>query len=284
MDLKSLNWKRHLNTGIKVLMDLKVVGLIALFGFTIYGIGWDTVWRPSMEAMKSRDDAISVQRKMLADKGSVQKQYATLQEQLKNLTTQMIPIPAGNSTTVVAVAVAADLVNLAKGQSRDVTRLPALPAPHNVRENVVMTPMGSKQLDLKKDDGSGNGSSGGSNPGSAPASPSPAPGPGMAQGDPKAAAPGGLSGAQDSAISLPVERFDYEMKVTGTYPALVDFLNELVLYKKMVKISKVQIIRTPAAIAEQPDAKEDPDFPVKLEMTLSLSLFFYNDTAANTGA
>ena len=73
---------------------------------------------------------------------------------------------------------------------------------------------------------------------------------------------------------MPVDRYDYELKVTGTYPALMDVLNELTIWKTLVKINKITINKA-TITEEQPDAKDFPDYPLKLEMIVSLSLFLY---------
>lgn len=260
--LKSFNWKRHANTVIKVLLDFKVFGLIALNGLVIYGIGWDTILRPNLESIKSRDNALAEQRKTLTEKENLQKQYGVWEQQLKDLDTKMIPVAEGNSAKVISVTESSELVQLAKGQLRDVMILPPLQPPHDQRDNVLLTPGNSISIDIMKPEGE------------AAAAPSAPPPP--AEGAPPT--PGGETGAPSetgAVTSMPVDRFDYELKVTGTYPALLDVLNELTIRKKLVKINKVTISKSAAETEEQPDAKEFPDYPLKLDMVVSLSIFLY---------
>jgi hypothetical protein len=256
--LKSFNWKRHSNTVIKVLLDFKVFGLIALNGLVVYGIGWDTILKPNLENIKSRDNALNEQKKALSEKENLQKQYGVWEQQLKSLDTQMIPVPEGNSSKVISVTESSELTQLALGKLRDVLILPPLQPPHDERDKVDLVPGASATIDIMKADGA---------PADAAAAPPPAEG-----GAP--APPGGESG-NGIATSMPVDRFDYDLKVTGTYPALLDVLNELTIRKKLVKINKVTISKSVTASEEQPDAKEYPDYPLKLDMVVSLSIFLY---------
>lgn len=263
-DLKNINWKRHSNTVIKILLDVKVLGLIALFAFTAYGIGWDTVFRPSLENMKSRDEAIVQQRKALEQKGSQNKQYADLEQQLRGLDTTLVSIPTGNASTVIAVSEAAELLELAKGEKRDEDSLPPLPPPHDKRDNVSLTATSNAAIDLLQLSGQ------------APVSNTPAP-----SSDSQAKQPNATGASTATPQSMPAEQFNYELKASGTYPALIDLLNQLILRKKLVKINKVQISHNPALSAEEPDSKDYPDYPVKLDMVISLSIFLYAAPASS---
>jgi hypothetical protein len=96
---------------------------------------------------------------------------------------------------------------------------------------------------------------------------------------------GGAADADSGAAStIPVERYNYQLNVTGTYPALMDLLNQLVTRKKLLKINKVTISKSALDTAEPPDAKVYPDYPVKLDMAVSLSIFLYEDNNAHTAA
>jgi hypothetical protein len=287
-------WKKYLGIGIQVLMDFKVLGLIVLNVLMVYMGVWDTVMRPNLEQMQGRDKALEEQKKALQEKEGLQKQYSSLEQQLKSLDTQLIAIPQGNSAKVVSVTEAAEILELAKGNLRDTKILPLLLPPHDKRFKVSLLSTTNGTLDLLNPDGDPTAAPG-SAP-TAPASPQPA-APGMLGG---AAGPdalrtmqgGGAAGpdhhglatgltqsAQVGSASLPVERYDYDLKITGTYPALMDVLNELVIRKKLVKINKVVISR-PTEAEPQPNAKENPEFPVQLEMVVSLSMLLYPDNAS----
>lgn len=274
--LKDINWKRQLNTILKVLIDFKVLGLVVLNGLVLYGIGWDTILRPSLESMKGRDAALNDQKKSLEAKGSLQKQYGVWEKQLRSLDITMIPVPAGNSTKVVSVTESAKLQKLVEGKLRDAAVLPPLQPPHDQRENISLTPTTTSSLDILKLDGAAAEQQPAKTPSdSAPGAPT--------GGAPSATAPssgpGGEAETGGGATSLPVDRYDYDLKVTGTYPALMDVLNELAIWKTLVKINKVTI--TKATVTEaQPDAKDYPDYPLKLEMVVSLSIFLYASNGA----
>lgn len=285
--LKSFNWKRHGNTILKVLMDFKVLALIGLNGVVIYGM-WDTFFHPSLEGMKSRDTAIEEQRKALTEKENLQKQYGVWEQQLKSLDTTLIPIASGNSAKVISVTESAELLNLANGKLRDSLVLPPLQPPHDKRENISLTSTANSVLDILNPDGpSPTGDNGGSPAAAPPPMPTiapPSPGGPAPSGGP-AQAPGGGSSSEannGAATTMPVEQYDYDLKASGTYPALMDLLNELVIRKKLIRINKVVISKSAVAAAAQPDAKDYPDYPLKLDMVVSLSIFLYESNAPAT--
>jgi hypothetical protein len=222
--------------------------------------------------MKGRDSALDEKKKSLESKKSLQKQYGVWEQQLKSLDTVLIPVPAGNSSKVISVTESAKLQKLAEGKLRDVTVLPPLQPPHDQRENVSLTPTSQSSLDLLKLDGIATEQS--KNPAQgAPTGGAPASG-GAPPSGPTGSGPSGEMESSGIATSMPVDQYDYDLKVTGTYPALMDVLNELAIWKTLVKINKVTI--TKATVTEdQPDAKDYPDYPIKLDMVVSLSMFLY---------
>lgn len=268
---KVMVWKRQLQTVISAMLDFKVLALILLNVLLIYGITWDTVLRPSLEQLKGRDQSLADQKKSLSAKEDMQKQYSALEQQLKNLNTELIPVPAGNSARVVSVTEAAELLEVAKGKLREAAILPPLPPPHDIRVDVKLEPTTNVQMDLLKPEATGSSADTSQTPSPAPAA---APTPGNQSGVKGGMHAAGMS-EQVGSTTLPVERYDYDLKATGTYAALMDLLNELVIRKKLIKINKIVISR-PANSEPQPDAKNEPDFPVKLNMVVSLSMFLYN--------
>jgi hypothetical protein len=72
-------------------------------------------------------------------------------------------------------------------------------------------------------------------------------------------------------------RFDFEVRVKGTYPALVDLINHLVLSQNLLVINKVLIKKgNPKDHLLEPDPLEKPDHPVLIEMFVYLSLYIYD--------
>lgn len=254
--LQQVNWKRHGNTLIKVFSDFKNLALLALMGFILYGVGWDTILRPSLQQIKDKDAAIQTQKDALGQKGDLQKKYDVWDQQLKGLTQDLIVIPAGNSAKVLSVSESSNLLALAHGENREATGLAPLQSPHDKRDSIGLTATVNNTVDVLPL----------LDPNAAAAPATPAPSLDMTR-----------TGAesQPSATTLPVERYDYDLKASGTYPALIDLINLLVMQKKIVKINKVVIGLPEKQDEEQPDAKSFPDYPVKLEMVISLSLFLY---------
>lgn len=261
--LREINWKRHINTFIKVFSDFKNLGLLALMIFTLYGIGWDTVLRPNLQQLQDKDGLIQKQRDTLGQKGDLHKQYGVWEEQLKSLSQDLIVIPGDSSAKVLSVAESSNLLQLARGENREASGLAALQPPHDRREGIGLTAVANSIVDILPliDPNA-----------AAPATPT----------DSNSAAPSlGRDAASSAVVTLPVERYDYDLKVSGTYPALVDMINLLVIQKKLVKINKVVISKPEKSDEEQPDAKSFPDYPVKLDMVVSLSLFLYANQSAS---
>lgn len=256
--IRSIPWKRHANTTIKVFSDFKNICLLILVVFTIYGIAWDTILRPSLVALKNRDDVINKQREILNEKGNLKKQYDTWAEQLKDLQHDLISITAAESGKLQSVSESGKIMRMARGELRKSLGLPPLQPPHNVLQGVAVKPVGEDQIvDLltllngKPNEGSG----------------SPSPNMQMIQ----------------NTTGLPAEAYNYELNATGTYVALVDLLNQMVLHPRLFRINKVVITRPVGSrMEEEPDPKEFPEYPVKLEMTVSLTLFLYTDANAST--
>lgn len=284
MEIKkdSAGLKRSISTFVGVVFDFKILGLIVLNVMLIYMGTWDTVLRPSLEQLDAKNKGMEEQKKMLADREGLQKQYSALEKQLKSMSTELIGVPAGNSSKVVSVTEAADILELVRGNKRDETLLPRLLPPHDQRSDASLTFLSSVQVDLLKPEQTDASAATAS-----PAAPPPPPANNIGNATPNLP---GAAGAPNTVLetasasnpppqigstTLPVERFDYDLKVTGTYPALVDVLNELVIRKKLIRINKITISRPDGGEEQQPSAVDNPEFPVKLNMVANISMYLY---------
>ncbi len=287
-NLKALPWKRYMNIGLNVFKDRNNLILLGGLLFVIYAIGWDTIIRPNFDLLKTHQDALTQQQLLLTDKQKKNKDMGQMLASLQSLKTDMLSIPAGNSPTVTVVAEAAKIQQMAQGKIRD-PKLPVLPAPHNVRTNVSMTLTTSADNTL-------DGLSSGTTADAAAAAAAPPPPPPMPAGNAGAPPAGGNTPKPPAApVEAPpppisVHVFHYDLKASGTYPALMDLLNQLVLYSTLIQIDKVVLAAQPvdavapapgtaATAATVPDPAKDPDFPVKLDMTVSLTLILYEKSA-----
>jgi hypothetical protein len=145
---------------------------------------------------------------------------------------------------------------MAHGELRDSLGLPALPPPHDRLDSSMLSPSGDSTVDLVALL-NGNSTDATAKQQQPPAGEMP-------------------TGAAEVTPAFSAEQYQYDLKVTGTYAALIDLVNQLVLHPKLVKINKIVIIKSPDSKPEdEPDAKDFPDYPVKLEMTVSLALFLY---------
>jgi hypothetical protein len=266
--LKNAGLVRNRGTILKVLMNPRILVLIGVLFFTIFSIGGDTVLGPNLTKIKAQDDMIKNSRQQLDQKQLERKRVVDLESELKNLTTQLIPVASGNSPTVVAVSESSEILKIAKGSLRPEKKMSedgqeeqALPKPHDTRENVSLTPTSSETIDITKALESST----------APSASIPSPSPGPSPGGPNGSPPSGAV-----ATALNAYQFNYELKATGTYAALIDLINELALRRHLVKFSKITIVPSTNAHQAIPDATDDPDFPVKLDLDAVISIYLYD--------
>jgi len=265
--LKNANFIRYRGTILKVLMNPRILVLIGVLFFTIFSIGGDTVLGPNLTKIKAQDEMIKNSRQQLDQKQQERKRVVDLESELKNLTTQLIPVASGNSPTVVAVSESSEILKIAKGGLRPEKKMnvdgqeeQALPKPHDTRENVSLTPTSSETIDITKALESST----------TPASPTPSQSPGPNPGGPNS------SPSAVVATSLNAYQFNYELKATGTYAALIDLINALALRRHLVKFNKISIVPSTNAHQAIPDATDDPDFPVKLDLDAVISIYLYD--------
>lgn len=83
--------------------------------------------------------------------------------------------------------------------------------------------------------------------------------------------------------SVQLTRYQYELALRGPYPALSAFINRLALAPQLVGVDRVDIQRLPLGRRALPDILSRPDYPVPLEMVVSLS-FYLADTSAQPAA
>jgi hypothetical protein len=243
-----------------------VLGLIALSGLTAYGIGWDTIIRPSLDGLQSRDKFIKEQNEALQKRLQLQHEYGDLEQKLTNLDTHMLTFHQGSSSKIVSVTEAAELTEIAMGKIR-AANLPPLQPPHNIRDHIELKPIDSNTLDILHPNGEAVTPTAATT--TAPAAGAPG---AVANSAPNA----DTSGA---ATTIPIERYNYDLSVTGTYPALMDLLNQFITRKKLLKINKVSINKSTFETTNLPDPKVYPDYPLKLDMVVSLSMFLYEDNS-----
>ena len=252
--LQGLRWKHGLHLLIRVFSDFRNAGLLALLLFVAWGIGWETVLHPGLQAIGEQGEVIQTQKKAMAEKRNLQKRYDFWGAQLKDLTHDLIPVGAEQSIKVLSVSESGELLKMARGELRQLVGLQPLQPPHQVLENVSVTPAANSATDLLS-----------------LLEPSSSSQPAQSNAATKKTPAAATSG-------LPVERYDYDLKATGTYAAIADFINQLTLYPRLVRINRIVIARLSGGNAPEPDPKAFPDYPVKLDMTLSVSLFFHAAT------
>ncbi|MBX2859739.1 MAG: hypothetical protein KTR14_00770, partial [Vampirovibrio sp.] len=95
---------------------------------------------------------------------------------------------------------------------------------------------------------------------------------------------------QASSEPLPLVKYQYNFQLSGTYPALMDFVNQLIGHSQLIQINEI-VITTPGAAgndsrnrrrdrqsdddSRRPDPVTEPDYPVKLVMDIDFSILMH---------
>ena len=217
--LKNVNWRVLLTTVGQVLMDLRVAGTLLFFGFIIYGIGYDTVWRPNIESLKALDDNIQKQAVVMDTEKSKQQQYTTWARALEGLKTTIVTLSKDEVPTVVAAGEMARIDAILNGKNRNASSIEPLPAPHDRVQKADIKQTGMKEITL----------------GEKPEGEQKAPPPAELVGGDKPAD----FGPEQQQAAVKLLRYDYEARVTGTLAALADIVNQLVLEDRLVVIREM---------------------------------------------
>ena len=240
----------------KAMGNMKVLATIFCFFFGIYAIGYETVFVPSMADLKRRDDAIQSEKELLEQKEQQQAQFERWETETSALSTKMVRLKPEQSAKVISLKESEKVVSLAKTSPDS-----KLPDPHNKREGISLNALDSATLTISNGQSATVG-------GDAP------PQPGI-EGD-------GSRGEDVRNGPINVEQFDYKINLSGTYPAVVDFVNQIVSLDNLIAIKEITIERIGDA-SSLPDPEKFPDYPVKVNMTVLFSIYLYVPTGAGIG-
>ncbi len=243
--LKDGNFKETAQMLLVVFKDLKLVMTVVSFFMIIYMIGYDTVFVPMSKEIEKRDHAIAQQREKINSRKQQNSQEMQLQKQLSGMTKQLIKVKAGESARVVAIKESGTVVDVAKGGKRILEEENPLPPPHDKLENVIIDAKDNTVVNVL-------------------------------------VPPSGEKAQEGEGEKLLLEKHDYEIKMTGTYPALVDFLNQITAWDNLVMISQVRMVRLEKPDEPQPDPETEPLYPVKVEMTVLFSLYMYSTNGSTS--
>lgn len=244
IDFKDINWKQTLKTVGQVLMDPKVLGCVIGIGLVIWQSN-ETFFVPANKTMELRQQALAEQQKLIQERKQSQGQFNVWQRELKGLSTTLIKLSPGDNAQVVALSKSSELVELANKVGGNPDDPNALPPPHDKLTGVSITARGNSTVDIM---------------------------PKQAEGA-EGSAPDSRAGS-GAPTSVKLEKFDYEMKMKGTYVALTHFINELVSRENLVVLN--EIVMSKPLDEEEPDPLEFPDYPVPVEMTLKFSLLLFD--------
>lgn len=283
----------------KILADSRIIMTIILIGASVYLLGYDTVLKGMNEQLSQKDAALKAQEDSYKQQKELVSQYQEWQTQLKELNTDLFVIDLNQPATVAAASMKANLLKLIQGEFRNKSNLPPLPAPNDLRQRVEIIEKEHTQITLstssqeaeEKPSEEGNQTEqrpGGPNTGGpmGPGQPgqSNAAQPNPAQPRPRGPIGGGgmMNEGQAGGQGLQLEKFEYEVHVTGTYAAMADLLNELVSQPNLVVIRSVKLLPAAndgSATQYRPDPKATPDAPVKVDLILLVTMYLYQKKA-----
>lgn len=260
--LREVQWREVSSVAVQVLADMRVSGSIAFFFLIIYFIGYDTVLRPNMEILKGIDESIKTQQDVIADKKKDQEKYQLWAKELEGLKAHLITLSSNDVPTVIAAGELSEIQAIMTGKSRNASTEEPLSAPHDKVENVVVKQTSMTEVTLKSEDAAAKSAE----------NSKPASGPSMAGAKVAEAGPPREAPAVPNEVT--VTRYDYEASATGTFAALVDVVNHLVMREKLIVIRDIELAT--ATLPEgvpRPDPKTEENAPVKVDMKLKLSVY-----------
>ncbi len=243
---RDIDWKDLLGNMLKAIVDIKI---IAMF-FLIFAIGYMGGYEQVYLAMNSKLQATEQQLTILQEKNS--KQFGILAQlnawkrQTASVDQDMILLEPDESPRVVALKESERIINLSKGSGRDIEKFPSLPPPHD-RLNfnkVDFLSNQSKSIDLMNP-------SGGSEPKTDVV----------------------MESFELGQISILVDRYVYEMELSGTYPGVVDFINQLVGANDLIRVQDVRITPIDQSEELRPDPDIESDFPVDVNMVVTFTFY-----------
>lgn len=233
----------------QAMMDFKIIASMVLVVFTIYMIGIETAWGPTWKDIERREEAKQRQEEQLRFRQQEQAKQAQWDRQLSSLHTAMVQLKPNESAPSAALEKAETVKLLALGGEKSM-----LEPPHGTRQVLSNKLTGNTTVNLKVE----------ANPLSVPGG-----------RGPEAEMMGRMSAggaAQEQQIQL--QRYDYVIEVVGTYPGLMDFMNQLVQLKELVAVDEVTLTYA-GSPQQRPDPETEPDYPTKVKMNLKYSIYLY---------
>lgn len=261
-DLRESDPKTILLTLGKAFLNRRIGLTVVCLVVSVYLIGYQSIVVSSMNSLKVRDDALKQQSEAIKHKQDQQRQFDAWRNEVTNVSTKIVRLKPEQSSKVISLKESEKVFSIAR------TGNPVLSDPNNTLEAVSLTPIGESAINLGE---GGVVAAPGSSP---PTSAAPS-----AQG-----ALGDGVGENQQPVTIALDKYDYKLSVTGTYPAVVDLVNRLVLLDDLLAISDITIERASNDPATFPDPEKFPDYPVKVTLTLNFSIYLYVPTGTESSS
>lgn len=265
----NFNPKKFFSIAGKVLMNSQVLMLLAMLGVIIYLGGFETAYKGNVDKLAKFDRQIEEKKKELAKKQEEVDKLKKFENELKGIVTEIPELKKGDALKIVALTESTRITDLAKGIGRDAEKNPILPPPNDKLELLSFAQVAESTVDVAEE----------------LAGPS-------AKKKKKKKKPDEAADAPQDKDTVSLTRFDYEMKVRGTYPAVADLVNQLVQFNNLIVLNKVLVSKA-GQLKEAPNSVPTPLTPqsgdespgadgggsvAKVDMLINLSLFFYAST------
>jgi Tfp pilus assembly protein PilO len=241
-DWKSINYRQGFSMALRVVSNLQIASFILLLIFILFQC-YDSGLQGNLKKIHQKSKQAEQLNKQLEEKKMEKRRFDQLMSQVEKFPVEIIELEAGKSAKLVALAESQTITSIAKGELNNVDD--QLPTVAEARQFVSMTPTKEEQIDLVELEKKKNGQP-------------------IAQGSKNPA---------DKPVV--VNKFSYELKVKGTYAAIVDLINHLVLLKQCVSIDSLEI-KSDDKAPPVTDPKDNPNFPVQVMMTATLSFYVYD--------
>jgi hypothetical protein len=272
--------KKQVNTYFKALTDVKIIMLAILLIFLLYEGAYDSIFKPKLAQLTTLNETSDTRTKELEQKVQGLEHLNQLESTLKDLQTTVIELPQGESPRVVAASESKKVADLANSPVV-FTTAPSSPVEPQKEstgsEPNKDKPLNEETLEPEKNKETFNAT-------------------GINKREVVSFSPKGdsvinildakaVAQFKDNGLTtINLLKFDYELKLKGSYAALVDFLNKVVMMKNLVSINHLVFELPKEEATVQPTNpldkskanKDESDNSVPVEMTLNFSVYIYD--------
>lgn len=252
-DFKNIDYQRFLRLAKNIIFDKKILLLSTLFLALVYFIDYDFIFKPVTENLNRQSEEYQSKQNELKTKESEDDHFKNLARQVKELPVHIIDLQPGEASKVAALGESQKVIDMVKNIGGP--NFSELPEPYKYLKFQNIELLDDTQFILVE------------------------------------------KNKNNPPVAL--SRFVYKLKIDGTYAALAMFVNQLVLLPELLVIDQIEITKVdPSTLkpldkgmatggnlqwqdkVKEPDAAQEPDYPVPLHMDMTLSIFLRTNSTA----